>query len=61
MPGWADSGLLDEDLAGLFTEVGEVKKGLCYSPRWGMIDFTVPLFDGFVRRRWRDPSDVPAA
>ncbi len=28
-----------------------IKKGLCYSPRWGEIDFTVPLFDDFVRRR----------
>lgn len=31
-----------------------IKKGLCYSPRWGEIDFTVPLFDDFVRRRLRD-------
>ena len=30
-----------------------IKKGLCYSPRWGEIDFTVPLFDDFVRRRLR--------
>ena len=35
-----------------------IKKGLCYSPRWGEIDFTVPLFDGFARRRLCDPSDV---
>lgn len=28
-----------------------IRKGLCYSPRWGEIDFTVPLFDDFVRRR----------
>ena len=33
-----------------------IKKGLCYSPRWGEIDFTVPLFDDFVRRRLR-PSE----
>lgn len=26
VPGWADSGLLDEDLAGLFTEVGEAAR-----------------------------------
>ncbi len=28
-----------------------IRKGLCYSPRRGEIDFTVPLFDDFVRRR----------
>lgn len=27
-----------------------IKRGLCYSPRWGEIDFTVPMFDDFVRR-----------
>jgi hypothetical protein len=27
-----------------------IKRGLCYSPRWGKIDFTVPMFDDFVRR-----------
>ena len=31
-----------------------IKKGLCYSPRWGEVDFTVPLFDDFVRRRLHD-------
>ncbi|MDE2691288.1 MAG: ATP-binding protein [Acidobacteriota bacterium] len=35
-----------------------IKKGLCYSPRWGEIDFTVPLFDDFVRRRLCAPGDV---
>ncbi len=29
---------------------GLIKRGLCYSPRWGEIDFTVPMFDEFVRR-----------
>jgi hypothetical protein len=23
---------------------------LCYSPRWGEIEFTVPMFDAFMRR-----------
>ena len=37
------------------TQVGPVrdvliKRGLCYSPRYGLIDFTVPMFDEFVRR-----------
>ena len=27
-----------------------IKRGLCYSPRHGAIDFTVPMFDEFVRR-----------
>ena len=28
-----------------------IKRGLCYSPSHGVIDFTVPMFDQFVRRR----------
>lgn len=28
-----------------------IKRGLCYSPSHGVIDFTVPMFDRFVRRR----------
>ena len=40
------------------TEVGPyrdtlIKRGLCYSPRHGIIDFTVPMFDQFIRR-WPD-------
>jgi hypothetical protein len=27
-----------------------LKKSLCYVPRWGEIDFTVPLFDQFMKR-----------
>jgi hypothetical protein len=27
-----------------------IRKALCYSPRWGEIDYTVPMFDGFMRR-----------
>jgi AAA ATPase domain len=27
-----------------------LRKSLCYSPRWGEIDFTVPMFDGFMKR-----------
>jgi hypothetical protein len=29
---------------------GLLKKALCYSPRWGVIDFTVPMFDSFMKR-----------
>jgi hypothetical protein len=32
------------------TRDGLLKKALCYSPRWGEIDFTVPLFDEFMQR-----------
>jgi hypothetical protein len=32
------------------TRDGLLKKALCYSPRWGSIDFTVPMFDDFMRR-----------
>ena len=27
-----------------------LKKALCFSPRWGEIDFTVPMFDTFMKR-----------
>ncbi|MDQ2724227.1 MAG: ATP-binding protein [Actinomycetota bacterium] len=27
-----------------------LKKGLCYSPRWGELGFTVPMFDQFMKR-----------
>jgi hypothetical protein len=29
---------------------GLLKKALCYSPRWGEIDFTVPMFGEFMKR-----------
>jgi hypothetical protein len=29
-----------------------IKKGLVYSPRTGWLDFTVPLFDDYIRRRY---------
>ncbi len=32
------------------TRDGLLKKSLCYSPRWGEIDFTVPMFDTFMKR-----------
>ena len=28
-----------------------IKRGLCYSPRHGHIDFTVPMFGDFINRR----------
>jgi hypothetical protein len=42
------------------TRDGLVKKALCYSPRWGEIDFTVPMFDAFMRRRIPDLDSVRA-
>jgi hypothetical protein len=32
------------------TRDGLIKKALCYSPRWGEIAFTVPMFDDFMKR-----------
>lgn len=32
------------------TRDGLIKKALCYSPRWGEIDFTVPMFDRYMKR-----------
>jgi hypothetical protein len=32
------------------TRDGLLKKALCYSPRSGEIDFTVPMFDAFMKR-----------
>jgi hypothetical protein len=32
------------------TRDGLLRKSLCYSPRWGEIDFTVPMFDRFMKR-----------
>ncbi|HWE65852.1 MAG TPA: hypothetical protein VG298_04350, partial [Acidimicrobiales bacterium] len=27
-----------------------IKRALCYSPKWGEIAFTVPLFDQYMKR-----------
>jgi len=27
-----------------------IKRAVCYSPRWGEIDFTVPMFDDYMKR-----------
>ena len=32
------------------TRDGLLKKALCYTPRWGELDFTVPMFDTFLKR-----------
>jgi AAA ATPase-like protein len=41
------------------TRDGLIKKALCYSPRYGEIDFTVPLFDGFMKRWLPDFTALP--
>ncbi len=33
-----------------------LKRGICYAPRWGQVAFTVPMFDGFLRR-WLNVAD----
>jgi hypothetical protein len=35
-----------------------ITRALCYSPRWGEIDFTVPLFGEFMRRWIPDPQTL---
>jgi len=35
-----------------------LKKSLCYSPRWGEIEFTVPMFDSFMKRWIPELSSV---
>jgi hypothetical protein len=35
-----------------------IRKAVCYSPRWGEIDFTVPMFDRFMRRWIPDLGSV---
>ncbi|HET6875013.1 MAG TPA: ATP-binding protein [Acidimicrobiales bacterium] len=40
------------------TRDGLIKKALCWAPRWGEIDFTVPMFDAFMRRWIPDPATV---
>ena len=40
-----------------------IKKGLIYSPDFGQVDFTVPKFSPFMRRRYplKTPKTRPAA
>jgi hypothetical protein len=54
-PGPYKSGAVSGRLGKKTTQTGPVrdsliKRGLCYAPRHGEIAFTVPMFDGFVRR-----------
>lgn len=38
-----------------------IKRALCYSPRLGEIDFTVPLFGDFMKRWLPAPPPRPPA
>ena len=54
-PGPHGSGKVAAAVGKTTTQVGPhrdalIKRGLCYSPRHGIIDFTVPMFDQFIRR-----------
>lgn len=49
------SGAVSQAMGKKTTQTGPVrdsliKRGLCFMPRHGEVDFTVPMFDGFVRR-----------
>jgi hypothetical protein len=35
-----------------------MKRAVCYSPRWGEIDFTVPMFGDFMKRQMPDMSSA---
>lgn len=35
-----------------------IKRALCYSPRWGEIDFTVPMFGDFMKRWMTEPPSA---
>lgn len=41
------------------TRDGLIRKALCYSPRWGEIEFTVPMFDEFLKRWIPDLTALP--
>ncbi|MCH7845653.1 MAG: ATP-binding protein [Acidobacteria bacterium] len=54
-PGPYGSGAIAEGLGKTTAQVGPVrdsllKRGLVYSPRWGRLAFTVPMFDEFLMR-----------
>jgi hypothetical protein len=36
-----------------------IRRAICFSPRWGEIDFTVPMFDEFMKRWMPRASQLP--
>jgi hypothetical protein len=62
-PGPVRSGAVATLLGKKITALGPtrenlIRKALCYAPRWGEIDFTVPLFDRFMKRWIPDLASV---
>ena len=65
-PGPHRSGDIAERLQRKVTSVAPVRnkliaKGMIYSQAYGDNAFTVPLFDGFMKRTMSDPGGVPPA
>lgn len=50
----ASLGMTIEQAAAMRDEL--IKKGMAYSPKRGLIDFTVPLFDAFMLRQNGTPA-----
>jgi hypothetical protein len=64
-PGPYGSGEVAANLGRRTTQLGPVrdtliKRGLIYSPRWGEVAFTVPMFDEFMRRWMPDWNLIPS-
>jgi hypothetical protein len=50
------AGVLGEKLTALAPRRARIiAKGMVYSPAHGEIDFTVPMFDDYLRRHWLEP------
>jgi hypothetical protein len=49
----AQLGMVPEQTAQMRDEL--IKKGIAYSPKRGLIDFTIPLFDACLRRNLAEP------
>lgn len=57
---WAATlGVAVKDAGALRDEV--IRKGIGYAPRRGMIDFTIPLFDAYLRRQGELVAAAPGA
>jgi hypothetical protein len=54
----AKLGMTPEQTAQMRDEL--IKKGIAYSPKRGLIDFTIPLFDACLRRNLAEPKKSSA-
>jgi hypothetical protein len=52
-------GMVPEQTAQMRDEL--IKKGIAYSPKRGLIDFTIPLFDACLRRNFGESKRLSAA